>query len=71
MEKLAIERAVEAAGSQQKLAAEIGVSQGLISQWLAGAVIHQRHYQAIETATGVSVHDLLKDDLAKVAAADA
>lgn len=69
MSKSAIERAVEAAGSQQRLAVAIGVTQSLVSQWLAGAVVHQRHYRAIESATGVSVEDLLEDDLAKVAAA--
>jgi DNA-binding transcriptional regulator YdaS (Cro superfamily) len=69
--KLAIERAVEVAGSQQRLAVAIGVTQSLVSQWLAGAVVHQRHYLAIEAATGVSVHELLEDDLAKVTATDA
>jgi DNA-binding transcriptional regulator YdaS (Cro superfamily) len=66
MKKRAIERAVESAGSQQRLAEAIGVTQSLVSQWLAGSVIHQRHYRAIETATGVQVYDLLDDDLAKV-----
>lgn len=70
-DKTAIERAVEAAGSQQRLASTIGVTQSLVSQWLAGAVIHQRHYRAIEAATGVSVYELLDDDLAKIMAVDA
>lgn len=62
----AIDRAVKTAGSQQKLAEAIGVTQSLVSQWVAGATIHQRHYEAIERVSGVPVHELLRDDLASL-----
>jgi DNA-binding transcriptional regulator YdaS (Cro superfamily) len=62
----AIARAVEIAGGQQKLADAIGVTQSQISHWINGQNVHHTHYLAIETATGVTVHELLADELAKV-----
>jgi DNA-binding transcriptional regulator YdaS (Cro superfamily) len=62
----AIERAVEIAGSQQRLADAIGVTQSQISHWINGQPVHHNHYQSIELATGVTAHELLADELAKV-----
>lgn len=62
----AIERAVKNVGSQQKLAEAIGVTQSLVSQWINGATVHQRHYEAIERVSGIRVHELLEDDLARL-----
>ena len=62
----AIERAVEVAGSQKRLADAIGVTQSQISHWVNGQSVHHSHYQAIETATGVTAHELLADEMAKV-----
>ena len=66
MPESAIRRAVRNCGSQQKLAEAIGVTQGRVSQWINGAIIHQRHYEAIERASKVPVADLLADDLARI-----
>lgn len=62
----ALERAISVAGSQEKLAAAIGVSQGLISQWLNGAQITTKHFPKIEAATGVTAQELLEDELRKL-----
>jgi len=61
----AIKRAIKAAESQQALADAIGVTQSQVSQWASGSPVHPRHYQAIETATGVTAHDLLADEMAR------
>lgn len=66
----AIQRAVEKAGSQEKLAEKIGVTQGLVSQWVNGAQIPHKHFPRIEKATGVTAHELLDDELAKLRVAD-
>jgi DNA-binding transcriptional regulator YdaS (Cro superfamily) len=61
----AIARAVKAAGSQEKLAESIGVTQGLISQWMSGADIHTKYFPLIEAATGVTAVELLNSELSK------
>lgn len=63
----ALGRAIEKAGSQEKLAALIGVTQALVSQWVNGAPIPNKYFPLIEKATGVSAYDLLDDELAKLA----
>lgn len=62
----ALERAVEFAGTQEKLAAAIGVSQGRISQWLKGEAIPAKYFPKIEAATGVTSYELLDDELRKL-----
>lgn len=62
----AIERAVEIAGSQGRLAKAIGVTQSQIAHWIKGQTVHHNHYQAIEDATGVTAQELLADEMAKV-----
>jgi len=65
MTQTAIQRAVTIAGSQEKLAEAIGVTQGLVSQWCNGATIATRHFAAIEQATKVTAGELLVDEMAK------
>lgn len=65
MKQSAIQKAVAKAKGQTALAHAIHVSQGLVWQWLQGKPVHTRHFAAIERATGVSVHELLADELAK------
>jgi len=66
----AIDRAVSIVGSQAKLAEKIGVSQGRVSQWVAGADIHPRYFQRIADATEDSVTplEMLADEMAKARA---
>jgi DNA-binding transcriptional regulator YdaS (Cro superfamily) len=64
----AIKQAVDKAGGQTVLAAAIGVSQGLVWQWLHGASIPTKHFEAIERATGITAHALLADEMVKEAA---
>jgi DNA-binding transcriptional regulator YdaS (Cro superfamily) len=57
-----ISRAVEAFGGQVALAKLLGVNPSLISQWVTGRLkVAARHVLTIETATGVSRHDLRPD----------
>lgn len=57
-----IMRAVSEAGSQQRLAEAIGVTQGFISQMLSGAKrVPASLCLPIERATGVSRHELRPD----------
>lgn len=65
-----LERAVEKAGTQEKLAIAIGVSQGRVSQWLNGEPIPSKYFPKIESATGVTVYDLLDGELAKLNSGD-
>lgn len=60
-EKTPIERAIEAAGSQEKLAAKIGRSQQIISYWKTKGVIRAEDALAIEAATGIPKHELRPD----------
>ena len=63
----AIDRAVETAGGQKKLADQIGVSQGAISMWVSGqTLISIEHFPNIQKATGVTVYELLDDELKKL-----
>jgi DNA-binding transcriptional regulator YdaS (Cro superfamily) len=65
MSTSAITRAVAKAGSQQRLAELIGVTQGLVSQWVNGARVATRHFEAIERETGITAQELLTDEMAK------
>jgi DNA-binding transcriptional regulator YdaS (Cro superfamily) len=58
----ALEAAVERAGSQAAFARLCGVTQAAVWKWLAnGKWLPPQHAIAIETATGVSRHDLRPD----------
>lgn len=58
----AIARAIEAAGTKAALATAVGVSPGLVWQWLNGMrPIAADRCPAIEAATGVRCEDLRPD----------
>lgn len=67
-----LQRAISIAGSQEALGNAIGVSQGRVSQWLAGELIPVRYWPRIQAATDkqVTVHELLEDELAKLSSAE-
>lgn len=48
-----VDEAVRAAGSQQKLAAELGVSQQMISTWRRRGWVPLKRAQEIETLYGI------------------
>lgn len=57
MSKLFLQKAIDHAGSQAKLAEKIGVNQQLVSYWLHGAVngVPPKYAREIEKATGKAV----------------
>lgn len=59
----ALQRAIDAAGSQEKLAAAIGTSQSQVSYWLVSAKkgVPAEWCPKIEVATGVTSHELRPD----------
>lgn len=63
MSKEALNRAIEACGSQEALAQKIGVSQQLISYWVkrAKAGVPAEFVLAIEKATGIARSELRPD----------
>lgn len=63
-----LQRAISIVGSQESLGNAIGVSQGRVSQWLAGELIPVRYWPRIQHATDgqVTVLDLLDDELSKL-----
>lgn len=61
MSTTALKRAIEAAGSQSKLAEAIGKTQGHVSKWLERNYIPAECVLPIEAATGVSRHELRPD----------
>ncbi len=63
MSKDALKRAIEAAGSQKRLACVIGTSQSQVWYWLERAKkgVPGEFAIAIERVTGVSRHDLRPD----------
>jgi DNA-binding transcriptional regulator YdaS (Cro superfamily) len=66
----ALERAVEAAGSQSKFAAAVGTSQQLVSYWLTNRkALPAEFVLPAEAALGISRHDLRPDIYPKEQAA--
>lgn len=61
MSKKALKEAIKAAGSQTKLAAAIGKTQGHVSNWLRRNYVPPEMVLPIEGATGISRHDLRPD----------
>lgn len=61
--KSPLQRAIESAGSQAALSDKIGASQQLISYWLTKSAkgVPAEYVLPIETATGVSRHELRPD----------
>lgn len=65
--KSAIQQAIDDVGSQTALANKIGVSQGLVWQWVNGAAIPTHHFSAITNVSTVTAEQLLADEMAKAA----
>ncbi|MFB8927102.1 transcriptional regulator [Xanthomonas arboricola pv. juglandis] len=61
MDITALDRAIEAAGSQLALAKALGIKSPSISGWYDRGKVPVERVLAIETATGVSRHDLRPD----------
>jgi DNA-binding transcriptional regulator YdaS (Cro superfamily) len=61
MGKRALRKAIKVAGSQGKLAKAIGKTQGHVCKWLERNEIPAEVVLKIESATGVSRHDLRPD----------
>lgn len=61
MGKKALQKAIQAAGGQTKLAVAIGKTQGHISAWLKRGKIPAEVVLPIERATGVPRHTLRPD----------
>lgn len=57
----ALKRAIEICGGVTALANRISVSQPVVSMWLKRGQIPPERVLAIESATGVSRHDLRPD----------
>lgn len=56
-----LQQAIRAAGSQQKLADQLGIRSASISEWKLRDKVPAERVLAIEAATGVSRHDLRPD----------
>lgn len=63
MNKEALQRAIDAAGNQTRLAELIGTTQSHISYWLLNSKrgVPAEHAMDIERATGISRHELRPD----------
>ncbi len=57
----AIERAIASAGSASELARQLGVVPMTVTQWKTRDRVPAERVIAIETATGISRHDLRPD----------
>lgn len=56
-----LQRAIDAAGSQQRLAESLGIRSASISEWKSRGRVPAERVLAIETETGVSRHELRPD----------
>ena len=61
MNKTPLERAIEKAGGQTKLARDIGTTQQGIYYWLKKNKVPAEFCPKIEEATGISKHELRPD----------
>lgn len=61
-QKTALEKAIDAAGSQRQLATILGVSQQVISHWVkTGTPLTAERALVVESAVGLSKHELRPD----------
>jgi len=65
-----LETAIRAAGTQQSLADALGIRSASISEWKVRGRVPAERVLDIETATGVSRHDLRPDVFGPPPAAD-
>lgn len=56
-----LHKAIRAAGSQQRLAEQLGIRSASISEWKVRGRVPAERVVAIERETGVSRHDLRPD----------
>lgn len=56
-----IERAIQALGGQEALAAACGVTQPAVSRWVSRGWAPSKRWRVIAGATGVGVQDLALD----------
>ncbi|ASL01788.1 transcriptional regulator [Xanthomonas citri] len=56
-----LHKAIQAAGSQQRLAEQLGIRSASISEWKVRGRVPAERVVAIERETGVSRHDLRPD----------
>jgi DNA-binding transcriptional regulator YdaS (Cro superfamily) len=68
MEKTGIARAIERAGSQAAMAAELGVTQQSVSEWVKAGYVPAGRAVAIESLYGVPRIDLVAPKLRSIAA---
>lgn len=60
--RVALERAIELAGSQRSLARALGISQQAVSGWIRrGSALPPEYVLAVEALTGISRHALRAD----------
>jgi len=60
-EQTPLEKAIQAAGSQQKLADLLGIKSPSITEWRSRDRVPAERCRAIEAATGVPRHELRPD----------
>ncbi len=61
MDKTSIEKACEAVGGQARLAASLGLTTQAVHLWVKAKKVPAERVLSVETATGVSRHDLRPD----------
>lgn len=57
----ALTRAIESAGGVSKLASSIGANQNVVSNWKKRGKVPAQQCIAVESATGISRHELRPD----------
>jgi DNA-binding transcriptional regulator YdaS (Cro superfamily) len=58
-----IRQAVTFAGGQKAMAAKLGVTQGLVSNWCCGNTIMPRHFSNIASVGGISHRKLAEAEM--------
>jgi len=61
MEKINLDKIIKAAGSQEKLAVSVGLSQQAISRWLKADRVPAEHARKVAEATGIPANKIRPD----------
>ena len=61
MEKIKLIDLIKVAGSQEKLASSVGLSQQAISRWLKTDRVPAEHARKVADATGIPTHRIRPD----------